>query len=134
MEKKRFVEVVAALIRREEEILITQRRKDDAFGLLWEFPGGAVEKGETHKEALKREIKEELDVDIEIVNFVGKFDDENHKLRIEVYLYECFIRRGILSPRECAAFEFVRLDKIKKGILAPVDRKIFDYLIRKNNA
>jgi 8-oxo-dGTP diphosphatase len=58
--------VVAAIIVRQSRLLICQRRRDKAFPLKWEFPGGKVEAGETLVAALRREILEELDVGIEI--------------------------------------------------------------------
>ncbi len=58
--------VVAAIIVRESRVLICQRRRDKAFPLKWEFPGGKVESGESLKDALTREILEELGVGIEI--------------------------------------------------------------------
>lgn len=58
--------VVAALILRESRILICQRRRDDSHALQWEFPGGKVEPGESHSEALKRELREELGIETAI--------------------------------------------------------------------
>lgn len=52
--------VVAALIEQEGRILVCQRRRGDSFELQWEFPGGKVRAGETHAQALKRELVEEL--------------------------------------------------------------------------
>ncbi|HMD32707.1 MAG TPA: (deoxy)nucleoside triphosphate pyrophosphohydrolase [Candidatus Acidoferrales bacterium] len=54
--------VVAAVVERDGRILICQRRRGDRFELLWEFPGGKVKPGETLEEALRRELREELDV------------------------------------------------------------------------
>jgi 8-oxo-dGTP diphosphatase len=58
--------VVAAIIVRDSRLLICQRRRDKAFPLKWEFPGGKVEAGESLTDALKREILEELGVQIEV--------------------------------------------------------------------
>ena len=61
-----MIMVVAAVIEADSRVLICQRRKDDKFPLLWEFPGGKVEPGETPEEALARELQEELGVRAEI--------------------------------------------------------------------
>ncbi|NLP47524.1 MAG: (deoxy)nucleoside triphosphate pyrophosphohydrolase [Clostridiales bacterium] len=61
-----MVDVVAALIWRDEKFLICQRPPDKARPLLWEFVGGKLEAGETLEEALRRECREELDIDIEV--------------------------------------------------------------------
>jgi len=58
--------VVAGLLRKEGRILIAQRRADDSHALKWEFPGGKVERGEHPKQALRRELHEELAIDAEI--------------------------------------------------------------------
>lgn len=77
-----MTEVVAALIKKDDKFLICQRPKNKARGLLWEFVGGKVEKGEGLQDALKRECKEELDVDIEVGELfcescarISRFDD-----------------------------------------------------------
>ena len=72
MEKKASINVVAAVICEDKKFLIAQRGKTKEYGLLWKFPGGKVEEGETLEEALLREIKEEIDVKIFIekkINF-----------------------------------------------------------------
>ena len=61
-----MIEVVAALIRKGEKFLICQRPKNKARGLLWEFAGGKVEKGESKPQALVRECKEELNLNITV--------------------------------------------------------------------
>ena len=58
-----MVKVVAALIESDGLLLVCQRRRNDRFGLLWEFPGGKVESGESLSQALARELSEELGVD-----------------------------------------------------------------------
>jgi 8-oxo-dGTP diphosphatase len=64
-ERKRTL-VVAALIRRGETVLVSQRRSNQPMPLLWEFPGGKVEAGESPTEALTREIREELGCEIHV--------------------------------------------------------------------
>jgi len=59
------IDVVAALIFQEGRLLVCQRRADAAFPLKWEFPGGKVEPGERYEEALRRELREELEIEIE---------------------------------------------------------------------
>ncbi|HTZ60636.1 MAG TPA: (deoxy)nucleoside triphosphate pyrophosphohydrolase [Acidobacteriaceae bacterium] len=63
--------VVAALILREEKVLICQRRPDQPMALKWEFPGGKVEDGESAEEALRRELDEELGISADIGNRVA---------------------------------------------------------------
>ncbi|MBP3896072.1 MAG: NUDIX domain-containing protein, partial [Mogibacterium sp.] len=67
------INVVAAIIEKDGKIFATQRGYGD-YKDWWEFPGGKVEAGETHEEALKREIKEELNADIKVGDFVHKVE------------------------------------------------------------
>ena len=125
---KKKLDVVAALIGKEDKVLICQRHEHDKFGGLWEFPGGTVEDGEGKEEAIRREIEEELGVVIEIKRFVERFSDENEVLYIDVYLYECRIVSGELKPKDCQDFLFLTLKEACEKNLAPVDRKILAYL------
>ncbi|MCD6539684.1 MAG: (deoxy)nucleoside triphosphate pyrophosphohydrolase [Candidatus Omnitrophica bacterium] len=124
----RRIRVVAGLIRKDKKILLCQRKEDDSFGLLWEFPGGKVEEKETDQQALKREIKEELGLDIEVGNLIDIFKDRTSSLEIEVYLYEVLNFKGRPQARECKEFKFLDLKEIPKSVLAPVDKRIFSYL------
>jgi 8-oxo-dGTP diphosphatase len=140
---KKEIEVVAALIKRGRRFLLCQRKEDDAFGLLWEFPGGKVEEKEPLDYAIEREIKEELGVTIKAEGLLKDFYDEiNLTLstegsspksrkggaRIRVYLFNCCIIEGRLNKKDCHDFGFFTLREIARLKLAPVDRKIFLYL------
>lgn len=65
-------EVTAAIILKDNKVLIAQRAPDDKLAGKWEFPGGKIEPGETLEECLKREIREELAVEIEVSDFFGE--------------------------------------------------------------
>ncbi|MFH1767986.1 MAG: NUDIX domain-containing protein [Candidatus Omnitrophota bacterium] len=121
--------VVAALIKQGDRVLICQRKENDAFACLWEFPGGTVEQNETFKEAVKREISEELDVAITPKKMISIFEDSNQYLKIKVHLFECKINKGKLKALDCKDFIFVNRDEISAYNLAPVDKKIAGYLI-----
>ena len=61
-----MIVVVAALIEREGKLLVCQRRRGDTFGLMWEFPGGKLQDGETPAQGLARELREELGIDADV--------------------------------------------------------------------
>ncbi len=65
-------QVTAAIIRKDGKILIAKRSGDDECPLMWEFPGGKLEAGETLEECIVREIKEELGLDIQVVNIYAR--------------------------------------------------------------
>jgi len=95
---------------------------------MWEFPGGGIEDGETPKEAIKREIKEETGLDIIPQRMIGIFSDTKDGLTIKVHLFECLIRGGKPLAVECRSLKFIELKKAGNFNLAPVDRKIALYL------
>ena len=66
MSEPKPILVVAGIIRKGERVLICQRRRSDAYGLQWEFPGGKVREGETLPTALRRELEEELAIEAEV--------------------------------------------------------------------
>lgn len=125
---KKTLEAVAALIKKQDKYLLAQRKRGDCYGNLWEFPGGAIEPGERHKEAIEREIKEELGAKVKANQILGKFFDQNHRLRIEISLISCVVKDGPFQAKDCQDFGFFSLEEIGKLDLAPADKKIFNYL------
>jgi len=67
------ISVIAGLIFRNQRVLICQRRHDAAFALKWEFPGGKIEDRESEADALRRELKEELAIDVRESDFVSGY-------------------------------------------------------------
>jgi mutator protein MutT len=100
-------EVSAALIFRDDKLLIAQRHADAHLGGLWEFPGGKREAGETFEACLVREIHEELGVKIAI----GELFDEIHhaypEKSVHLKFFVCELLHGEPQPLDCAAVEWV---------------------------
>lgn len=82
-------EVTAAIILKNNKVLIAQRAPGDKLAGKWEFPGGKIEPGETPQECLKREIREELDVDIEVSEFFGESIYTYHSGTIKLMAFWC---------------------------------------------
>lgn len=129
--KKRIFDVVGALIEDNDKILLCKRMHKDQFGSMWEFPGGKVEDNEDKVEALKRELKEEIGIEIDVSDLVDIFEDEIPTMKIHVYLYNCSIIKGTPRCIECQDIKWVTLDEITKLNLAPADKKIAQYLERR---
>lgn len=114
-------EVTAAIIREGEKILICQRAADDECPLLWEFPGGKRENGEILEECIKREIREELGLDIRIIDIfmesIYRFNGE------EIYftVYNAEITGGQLSINVHNNVRWVTVDEIGKYSFMPAD-------------
>lgn len=114
-------EVTAAIIIKDHQVLIAQRAPDDKLAGKWEFPGGKIEPGETPEECLKREIKEELNVEIEVLDFFGDSVYPYSTGKIRLMAYWCKLVSGDISlevhsqiawaaPSELGSFDFAPAD------------------------
>ena len=100
MSKQKNIEVVAAVIVKDGKILATQRGYGEFKG-KWEFPGGKIEHNEFDEPALIREIKEELDADINIIDFLKTIQYDYPKFHLIMHTYICTLRND---------FKFVKHD------------------------
>lgn len=100
----KIVRVAAAVIKAEtkkgEPIIFATKRGYGEFKGGWEFPGGKIEVGETPKEALKREIKEELDVDINILEYIDTIEYDYPSFHLSMDCFLCEIEKGNLLLKE----------------------------------
>ena len=117
-----MIEVVAALIRRGEEFLICQRPAEKKRGLMWEFPGGKVDPGETHEQAVAREIREELGVEIAVGRRVDETVHRYPDVEIRLSLYECAVLSGDSLLKEHADARWIVLGEEDAFDLCPADR------------
>jgi 8-oxo-dGTP diphosphatase len=81
------IRVVAAMIDRGGKYLITQRRPEATLPLLWEFPGGRVEEGETDEQALARELREEMQIEVEVLERVMRVEHSYPDYDIDFRVY-----------------------------------------------
>ena len=102
------VDVVAAIIKSEDYYLLAKRNKDKYMGLKWEFPGGKVEQNETFKEALSREILEELNVNIQILKKVAEERYQDEEINITLHYYMCSLIDNDIVLSEHEAIEWVK--------------------------
>ncbi len=103
------INVVAAVIRHGDKIFATQRGYGD-FKDRWEFPGGKIEPGEDPKEALVREIKEELDTEIKVGNLIKTVETDYPTFHITMHVYWCEIVKGELTLLEHEAAKWLEID------------------------
>lgn len=85
------IDVVAAIIERDSRFLITRRLDGAHLGGLWEFPGGKVAAGETHEAALRREIREELDADVQVDRLVLSTTFRYSDRAVRLHFYRCTV-------------------------------------------
>ncbi len=119
--------VVAGVIIEQGKVLVTQRMKDAPHGLLWDFPGGKLNEGEEPREALRRELREELDIEAEVGRIIeAVFHPGPNPLLLLAYL--CRREMGILKPLGCNDLRWVDLRRLKDLSMPPADDPIRHYL------
>ena len=121
------VDVVAAIITENGKVYATQRGYGD-FKDGWEFPGGKVEPGETKEAALKREIEEELNTEINVDSFLCTVEQDYPKFHIKMDCFMCSIVSGNLELKEHENAVWLTKNNIDNLAWLPADIKILDYI------
>lgn len=122
--------VTAAAMVMNGKVLIAQREAGSHMEFRWEFPGGKLETDETPEECIVREIKEELDMDIEVIDIykVVKFKYEEKDILLLCYL--CKILSGEGKALECNDFKWVERDKLTDFDFVPADLPIVEKILK----
>jgi len=110
------------------QILIAQRKADDMLGGLWEFPGGRVEEGETNEEALRRELKEELGIDVDVLEQLMDVRHAYTHFRMTLHVYHCRHVGGRPRAIDCADWTWVDLSHIRSYAFSTADRRVITRL------
>ena len=124
--------VVAAIIHKDDKILATKRGYGE-FINQWEFPGGKIETGESKEEALKREIKEELNIEIEITNFALDLEYQYPTFYLKMSCYDCIIKSGTPKLLEHNDARWLTRDELDSVNWIPADIKAVNYLKKTMN-
>tara|TARA_B110000881_G_C18312808_1_gene382834 strand:+ start:270 stop:647 length:378 start_codon:yes stop_codon:yes gene_type:complete len=103
----KVTDVVAAIIKKDNLYLVTQRNRNKHMGLKWEFPGGKVEANEALKEALTREIYEELNIDINVYEKLAEESYKDSEINIVLHYFLCSIKDGVINLNEHEAMEWI---------------------------
>ena len=125
-----MTEVVAALIWEGDRFLIGQRPEHKARGLLWEFVGGKTEPGESKEQALIRECRKELDVEIQVGDVFLEVTHEYTDLTVHLTLFHASIVRGIPQKLEHQDLRWITPQEIENYAFCPADQVILDKLRR----
>jgi len=122
------IQVAAALILREGRYLITQRRADVHLGGLWEFPGGKREPGESLEACLRRELREELGIEISNPMLFQVIPHDYPEKSVELHFFRCAISSGLPRPLGCEDLQWVAPDELGRYPLPPADRLLVEAL------
>jgi 8-oxo-dGTP diphosphatase len=120
-QSQKTVRVVAAVVEHEGRYLITQRRPTAVLPLLWEFPGGRVEADETDAQALRREVKHRLGVDVTVKQLISFVSHPYEHYVVDLFLYECAITSGEPTEANVNAFRWVASAEFDKYPFTPAD-------------
>jgi len=121
------IEVVAAIIKHDNKIFVT-RRSYGEFENMWEFPGGKMEMGETREEALIREIKEELELDIDISKYLTTIDYDYPTFHLTMHCFICTISGGKLQLNAHNDAKWTTLEELNQLNWVPADILVIEKL------
>jgi 8-oxo-dGTP diphosphatase len=119
------IEVVAAIIIKGDKVFATQRGYGEFKG-WWEFPGGKIEAGECHKEALKREIKEELDAEISVGELLEIVEWDYPTFHLIMHCFICKLESKSLHLNEHEASAWLTKDRLNTVNWLPADLILLD--------
>lgn len=129
---KKEIHVVGAVIESNNKILCAQRGPDKSLGNLWEFPGGKIEAGETKREALEREIKEELLCSIEVNERITTTRYEYDFGFVTLTTFHCKLISGVPTLTEHIDVKWLPISDLKSLNWAPADLPAIDLLTQQN--
>ena len=119
-------DVVVGLIQdNNKRFIITKRPNDKMLGGLWELPGGKREKGESLKNGLIRELKEELNVSVSGITKLGTVEHTYSHMKIKLHAYKCKIQNGKIQKRACQDLKWITSEDIKKYSFPKANHKLF---------
>jgi 8-oxo-dGTP diphosphatase len=119
-----MINVAAGIIEKEGKYLIAQRHRNDTHGFKWEFPGGTLRRDESGEEGIIRELKEELNLDVEVIRYFGCYTEP--PLRIQYYLVRML--GGEIKLTEHEQIAWVEIDRLLEYDLLSGDRIFVDRL------
>ena len=128
----KIIKVVAAILQKEDKILIARKKQGKPLAGYFEFPGGKIEEGETPEESLIRELMEEMNIKIAVKEYIGEsiYDYGNDKV-ISLLGYTAEIIDGEIKLSDHDRYEWVTLEQINNYKIAPADTPLVEKMKEK---
>lgn len=123
-----MIVVVAAVIEDNDRFFLTTRQPGVHLAGMWEFPGGKIDPDESHADALKREIREELDAEIDVGELIFHTVHAYPDVTVALYFYRCGLR-GAPRPRLGQEMRWVPRGELPSLGLPPADKELIDLLM-----
>lgn len=124
---RKRIEVAAAIIIDNKKVFATQRGYGE-FKDGWEFPGGKIEQGETPGQALRREIKEELDIEIEVGELLDTVEYDYPNFHLTMHCFLCTIKSGKLILKEHEAVRWLTRELLDSVDWLPADKGLIEQI------
>ncbi|MST94053.1 MAG: 8-oxo-dGTP diphosphatase MutT [Pedosphaera sp.] len=124
------IDVSAALVFREGKLLITQRHAEAHLGGLWEFPGGKREPGETFEQCLRRELVEELGIEVEVGALLEEITHEYPERCVRLQFFLCILPAGEPQAFGCAALAWITREQLGEYSFPAADARLLGRLRR----
>ncbi len=123
------IQVVAAIIIKDQQVLIARRPLDKHQGGYWEFPGGKIDGNELPEQALQREINEELDINITAPSIFTKVDFDYPEKRVQLYFYKVSQFSGEPKGMEGQPIKWVALNELMEYEFPQANRPVVELLL-----
>ena len=126
-----YINVVAGVVYDGDKILITKRSGGEFDG-MWEVPGGKIESGETHREALERELMEELSICASMEQYLMTLTHQYETFHLTMHLYWTKIVSGTLTLNEHSDFKWISQEELEGVNWVPADVVVVERIIESN--
>ena len=127
-----MINVVAGILRDQDKVLIAQRGKGKHQEYKWEFPGGKLEENESDEDALKREFQEELDIDINVDNFLCEVVYKYPQMEAKIRSYFISTNDKDIKNLEHESMQWVSIQELKKYDLVAADILMVDKILEQS--
>ena len=129
MIEHRVVPVVAAVIEEDGRFLVTRRLPGAHLAGMWEFPGGKIDPAEAHDAALRRELREELGMDVTVFELVHQTTHAYPERTVALFFYRCALR-GVPHPQLGQEMRWVARQELPRLGFPPSDAELIDRLVK----